>query len=217
MPPRFRPIHEGTRQAARIRRELGEEIREARLAAGLSQAQLGHAVGSSQQEVSRIERGQAPWLSFHTAACLLAATGHTLSARSFPAGPPVRDAAHLALLERLRATLAPSFAWATEVPIAIGGDRRALDALITGAGVRIGVEAETRIRDVQALQRELEQKRRDARLDRVILLVLASRANHRLLRDGAQALRRALPLHTRGVLAALRRGRDPGSDGIVVL
>jgi hypothetical protein len=33
----------------------------------------------------------------------------------------------------------------------------------------------------------------------------------------ARVIRRAMPLRTRAILAALGAGRDPGQDGIVVL
>ena len=69
-------------------------------------------------------------------------------------------------------------------------DQRAWDAVITtvaqaGDGrprrCLIGVEAETRLRDLQALQRRLALKRRDGGVDRVILLVADTRSNRAIL------------------------------------
>ena len=81
---------------------------------------------------------------------------------------------------------------------------------------RVGVEAETVLDDLQALQRDINLKQHDADLERMILLVRGSRRNRDILR-GANALRRDFPIETRGALAALARGRDPGGNGIVIL
>jgi hypothetical protein len=78
------------------------------------------------------------------------------------------------------------------------------------------VEAETHLSDVQATERKIHLKQRDAGLPRAILLMRDSRHNRRVLAE-SPGLRRAFPLGTRQILAALRAGRDPGADGIVVL
>ena|SRR5688500_15750776 len=80
----------------------------------------------------------------------------------------------------------------------------------------MGVEGETNLHDLQALERDINAKRRDARLERVVLLIRDSKRNRDVLR-AADALRRSFPLDTRAVMAALARGRDPGADGIVLL
>jgi hypothetical protein len=80
----------------------------------------------------------------------------------------------------------------------------------------VGVEAETVLDDLQALERAVNLKRRDAALDRMILLVRNSIRNREILRS-ADPLRRSFPLGTRAVMAALARGRDPGANGIVIL
>jgi hypothetical protein len=78
------------------------------------------------------------------------------------------------------------------------------------------VEAETHLGDVQATERKIHLKQRDAGMPRAILLLRYTRHNRRMV-DEAGALRRSFPLRTRSVLAALRAGRDPGGDGIVFL
>jgi hypothetical protein len=82
-----------------------------------------------------------------------AVVGFELSAHAYPSGAPLRDQAHAALLERLRRRLHPGLRWATEIPLPNPGDLRAWDALISGAGFRIGTEAETQARDGQELER----------------------------------------------------------------
>lgn len=184
--------------------------------AGVSQDTLAAAVGLSGSEIGRIERGEAPWLTVEHAARLLRAVGLDLWAKTYPIGPPIRDAGHLRLLADFESRLPPSVRCEREWPIPNDRDRRAIDILILGLPVRTGVEAETTLTDLQALEREMNLKRRDARLQRMILLVRDSRRNHQILRS-AEALRSAYPLRTRAVMTALARGDDPGADGIVVL
>ena len=184
--------------------------------AGISQATLGAAVGLSGSEVGRVERGEAPWLTFDHAARLLAAVGLDLWVRAYPSGPPLRDAAHLQLLARFEARLPASVHCQREWPIPKSTDRRAVDLVLSGLPRMVGVEAETVLEDLQALERAVNLKRRDAELERMILLVRDSVRNREILRS-ADALRRSFPLNTRAVMAALTQGRDPGADGIAIL
>jgi len=155
-----------------------------------------------------------PDLEFLGAYC--AVLGLDLVLRTYPAGDPIRDRAQLALLERFRTRLHAILEWRTEVPLGIEGDLRAWDAVIKGPGWRIGVEAETALDDVQAVERRLALKRRDGDVDHVILLIAETRRNRRAL-AATPASFGDLPLHTRELLAALAVGRDPGQSGIVVL
>ena len=195
---------------------LGTELRKARRMAGISQDTLGAAAGMSGSEVGRVERGESPWLTTVHAARLLSGVGLDLWVRAFPGGPPVRDAAHLQLLARFEARLPTSMKGHREWPIPNSRDRRALDLFIAGLPLRTGVEAETMLDDIQALQRDINLKRRDAGLERMILLVRDSRRNRDVLR-ATDALQQSFPMSTRAAMAALARGQDPGADAIVVL
>jgi hypothetical protein len=139
------------------------------------------------------------------------------SLRLFPAGDPVRDVAHVALLERLRARIDARLRWRTEVPLPNTGDLRAWDATIAGLGFVIGVEAETRVRDLQAVGRRVNLKQKDGELDHVILLVADTHANRLALRTGGESLREAFPISQRDCLRALPDGRDPGGSSIIIL
>ena len=216
MPVREGVIIAGARRGRHLTRMLGVEVRGARRMAGISQDTLGAAVGLSGSEVGRVERGEASWLTFDHAARLLAAVGLDLWVRAYPAGPPLRDAAHLQLLGRFEVRLPASVQCRREWPIPNSSDRRAVDLLLIGLPRKVGVEAETVLDDLQALERNVNLKRRDAALERMILLVRDSIRNREILRS-AGPLRRSFPLDTRAVMAALTRGRDPGADGIVIL
>lgn len=196
--------------------EQGAQLRQARLAASLTLTAVGRRVGLSAATVSRIERGLVPDLGILQLSQLFAVVGLDLWLRSFPVASPLRDAAHLALLERLRVRIR-GFRWDTEVPIDRPGDLRAWDAVLRGAGMRIAIEAETRPRDIQELDRRIQLKLRDSLVDRVILLVAATRSNRPVVRELRAALAASYPVPGLRALADLEAGRDPGGNSIIVL
>jgi transcriptional regulator with XRE-family HTH domain len=214
---RDRALNRGTRRGRRFLIEIGQELRERRLQLGLSQAAVADALGISRAQVSRIERAALPSLSLVTAARLASLLGLELAVRLFPGGPPLRDAGHAALLARFSGRISATFRWRIEVPLPIPGDQRAFDGLLTKPGLSIAVEAEMRPRDLQALQRRMELKKRDGAADRLILLVPDTRSNRDAIRAAGASLAGAFPAGTRQVMSALAAGRDPGSDGLVVL
>lgn len=195
---------------------VGGEFLIGRLAAGLSQRQLGRMVGVSHTMIGRIERAESRSLSIELAAKVAAVLGLELSVGLHPAGRPVRDRAHLALIERLRVRVSTILRWRTEVPIPIAGDLRSADIVITGSSFGVLGEAETRLFDVQALERRIGAKQRDLGLERVILL-LADTATNRRAAARIPELARRFPVSARTCLQALAEGRDPGGDAIVFL
>ena len=138
--------------------------------------------------------------------------GLDLSVRAYPNGSPLRDKAQLALLARFRERLSAKLSVQSEVPLPISGDLRAWDLLILGAGQPIGVEAETRLADIQALERRIALKARDGQVSRVILVVSGSRGNRLAIRAAAQSLGDSFPVPGRLALAAHGDGRDPGGS-----
>lgn len=175
------------------------------------------SVGMSETMFSRIERGGLETVTVEQLALACAAVGLRLAGRAYPDGQPVRDVAHANLLRRLRHAVHPSIGWATEVPLPIPGDLRAWDGQLRVEGFVIGVEAEMRLSDLQALDRRIALKRRDGEVAVVILLVADTRGNRRIMSEQREALRASYPLDTRALLGALRSGRAPSASGIVVL
>lgn len=204
-------------QARRSQIELGHDIRNARLSSATSQRVAGHRVGMSHAQFGRIERAEIQGLTIDQAGRACAAVGLRLLVKAIPGGDPALDAGQLALLERFRRQLPATVQMRTEVPLPIPGDRRAWDGFIRLDAVNIGIEAEARIRDVQAIDRRCALKRRDGAVAVVILLVADTASNHRMLALHREALRSSFPLDTRQALAALRAGHAPPSSGIVVL
>lgn len=176
----------------------------------------------SQSRLSRFERSRGVPPSIDRIVRLCAVVGLDLSIRIYPAGPPLRDAAHVALLGRLRQAASPGFRWSNEVPLPIPGDKRAWDSVgrasQAGLGqVEVHVEAETRLLDSQALLRRVTLKKRDSGDVRVILLVRDSRANRTAAYAARDLIREVFPVPGDVGLAALREGRDPGGDAFVML
>jgi hypothetical protein len=98
------------------------------------------------------------------------------------------------------------------------GDLRAWDAVMLIGPREVAVEAETRPRDVQALQRRLASKRRDdPNVSGVVLLLADTRHNRCLIKEQAEAMRADLPLPAESILRALAEGRDPEGSGIVLV
>lgn len=143
--------------------------------------------------------------------------GLDLSVRAYPGGRVVRDRAHLELLERLRVRLGPGARWRTEVLLPTAGDQRAWDALVLVSGARVGVEAETRARDSQALQRRLAVKRRDGGVDHLILLLANTRHNRAFMRVAGHGFMADFPIPGKDALARLEAGRDPLGSAIILL
>ncbi|MBA3780194.1 MAG: helix-turn-helix domain-containing protein [Chloroflexi bacterium] len=217
MATRERAVDRGDRRGRRLVAELGEELRLARIGAGLSQAAVGRSAEVSYSHVSRIERGRVRGVEILDMARLLSVVGLELSARAYPVGSPLRDEAHLALLERFRSRLAPTWQWRSEVPIPTPGDLRAWDAVVRGSGVIVGIEAETRLRDVQAEIRRVQLKQRDSGVDHVVLLLAATKSNRPAVRQFQTQLRAALPISQQRLMACFRDAIDPGGSGLVLL
>lgn len=209
---RDRARREADRQLERVLAELDH----ARRVAGLSFDAIGRACGRDGSTVARTIGGVTVRPDLRDLACFASVVGMDLSLRVYPTDAPIRDIAHLRLLGRLRDELAPDLTWTSEVPVTDQPtDRRSWDAVVGGAGWQFGVEAETVLADLQALERRLALKVRDGQLDGLVLLVAMTRGNRRAL-AAADAALAGFPTPGRTILAALRAGRRPPGSGIVV-
>lgn len=171
----------------------------------------------SRSRESFIERGLASGAGIVQWSRLLSTVGLELSVHAYPTTNPIRDAAHAALLEQLHARLHPRLRWRTEVPMPIAGDLRGWDAMIRGDGWMIAVEAETRPRDLQALERRVALKQRDSGIEDTILLLKDSRNNRALARTYGDALHERFPVPGRRALELLTAGVFPGGSTLILL
>jgi hypothetical protein len=138
--------------------------------------------------------------------------------RAYAAGSPLRDAGQLRLLARARLAIGELWSWRTEVPVSRDPlDRRAFDAVLTGAAGHIGLEAIVRLTDAQAQVRAVTLKQEAAGLERVVVVLAQTRHNRAALADAAPTLRVAFPTQSREVFRALRSRRLPAANGIVLV
>jgi transcriptional regulator with XRE-family HTH domain len=212
-----RRIDAGAARGRTLTATVLRELRDGRLDRGLGGADIAREVGISSAQYSRIERGLTRSISIDKASVLLAAVGLELSVRVFPGGEPLRDAAHAALIGRFRATLHRSLRLLTEVLFPAPSDRRAWDVVVLGKDWRHGVEAETRPRDRQALERRLALKLRDGDVSSMSLLLLDSRHNRDFVRAHRDVLAERFPIPGRRTLELLGAGVDPGGSSIILL
>ncbi len=97
------------------------------------------------------------------------------------------------------------------------GDRRSWDLLLRLPAQLIGVEAETRIRDMQQLVRHVHQRERDGGVDAIVLLLAATRTNRELIDELRLALGPSYATSPRQILRALRGGQPVPGSGVVML
>ncbi len=194
---------------------LINELRDARLRAGLSQRSVARPLG-----VSRALIGAWEARTLTPGAIQLyrwgAVVGLDVSIRAFPGGSPLRDAGQLRLLERFRRMVAAAWICRTEVPVSNDPrDRRAFDMVMARGARRVAVEVITRLVDAQGQIRPIELKAQAAGVDRVVLVLIDSKRSRAAVEAGRPTIEPAFPCPARVALSALRAGELPPSNAIV--
>ena len=205
-------------RADRIRRELGYEIRRARLRAGLGQVEVGHRARCSASKVSRLETGRLARLTIDDAARVAAVVGLDLTARVYPGEEPIRDAAQSRRLLAFLRRVGPPLRWRADVPLPQQPGRsrelRAWDAVVEDDTERTAIELESRLSDVQEVTRRHALKRRDDVVHNFLLIVADTPHNRRVVSEFGALL--DLPrLRTANVLKTLTAGRHPPTGMIL--
>ena len=195
---------------------MGEDLATARITSGKSVREVARLLGIGPGRVERFERGDPETMTIDLAARYAAVVGHQLALSMYPFGDPVRDKAHLALIARFRARVHASVRFRAEVAVPIAGDARSGDAMLDGDGWDGLTEAETRVGDIQLVERRSRAKQRDLGARRLILLVSNTPHNREVLRLHPE-LRERFPIDTRTCLRRVRAGEDPGGDCLVIL
>jgi len=218
MSTRTRRGDDAAADARRAVARLTTDLRDARLAADLSLELAARVAGLSSSQLSRLELGRLERPDFEQVWRAASVVGLRPSVVLYPAGSPVRDRAQLALLARFERCLGAGLRMRREIPLPLQGDLRAWDALVEGSDGSFFTEAESHVRDAQALERRLRLKVRDDPRARVVVLVLTRSNHHRaVLTDHRESLRDLLPLDGGAVLRAVRAGRCPPASGIVLV
>jgi transcriptional regulator with XRE-family HTH domain len=197
------------------------ELRDARVSAGLSQAQVAGAIGISQANVWRLEAGKIGDVSVERLSEMASVLGFEISLGLHPVGDALRDKGQLAVGRRFEQLLAGKWRVTDETLLPGAGELRAWDKLLRLVGASppylVGVDIETRIRDIQALTRRTRARERDGQVD-VILVVLADTAtNRRLAPELRSSLGEGYQTSARVLLSGLRSGERLVGSGVVLI
>lgn len=197
------------------------ELRDMRITLGISQPKMANELGCSQASLWRLEANQVAEVTVGRLAEMASILGLELAMTLYPIGDPIRDKGQQAVGDRFDRLLA--FVWrvTSETLLPMPGDQRAWDRLLrlTGMPVRhlVGVDLETRIRDVQYLVRRTRLRERDGGVDAILIVLSDSATNRRLVGQLREALGPAYATPPRLILHALRHGTPlPGSGVILV-
>ena len=219
VPTSQRAIDRGSQLAARQLTEAGDTFRERRLELALSQDHVADACRMSRVRYGQIERATTRTLTVVELDRIAVVLGLSPSIRIYPGSLPVRDAAHAGRLGRTLQTVRPPLSWRVEVPLRGTGsqpDQRAWDAMLFGHGERTAIELEMRLRDVQAMRRRHELKRRDDPVERFLLLIADTRTNRRVIAEFPDLFEGLPRLRPSAVRAALEAGRHPPTGLLLV-
>ncbi len=208
----------GRRKGDALVRRLIHELRTRRQTRGVSQRALAKEIGWTQSEVSRLESYDLPTVSISRLAQIASVLGLEMSAGLSEFGDAIRDAGQQRTAGRfLRNVAAPPYRVFREVLLPTPGDQRAWDMLLRLEHLRIGVEVETRIRDVQALVRRVRERERDGGADEIVIVLSDSAHNRQLADQFRDALGQRYSTSPRQILAALRAGRPIPGSGVVLV
>jgi transcriptional regulator with XRE-family HTH domain len=217
-------INEGDRQLRRTSNRFGEEFREIRLRAGVSQAAVARAIGIARSVICRIEQGN-PDVSPRLRARAAAVLGADCRLSIYPeAAPLIHDAAHARIVEAVLELSHPRWRTTIEAPVP-GPGRRSSDIRLDHGHDTVLIEVESRIRALEAIIREGTEKRNavastvgpDRRIH-VLLVVPPTRHHKALLAAHPRIVATAFPASQDALRLALT-GPDapwPG-DGILWL
>jgi hypothetical protein len=168
--------------------------------------------------MSHLERGRAPEIGIRQAARLAAVVGLDLTLNLYPSGARLRDVGQIRVLNRFLAEVRSSWRIDMEVPVSDDPrDQRAFDAVLRRPGQAVAVEAYSRLVDLQAQARVARLKLAASGIERLVIVLNATRANRQALIQAGAVLRDAFPLDSRATLHALRRGQRPAGDGVVLI
>jgi transcriptional regulator with XRE-family HTH domain len=193
------------------------ELRNARLDANLSQAALAKKLGWTQTRYSRFERNADP-ITVEDVCLVAIVLGLKPRFDLYRVDEGLRDQGSVGLVNRFCALLSPVWLVMREAPFPNLGDFRSWDVLLRlGSSFRVGVEAETRLRELEGLVRRIRQRELHGDVNEI--LVVLSRSGHN--RSNVDAFRTALgPSYltpSGDLLAALRTGRQVPGSGVILL
>lgn len=214
-------INDGERQLRRTCGRFGEEFREIRLGAGVSQAFLARMIGVSRSVICRMEQGD-PDVSARIRARAVTALGGDFRIVVYPGGTPlIHDAAHARIVENVLRQCSPIWHPAVEAPVP-GPGRRSTDIRLERGDEVVLMEVETHVRALETIIRKGAEKRTavaeasPARRIHVVLVLPPTRHHRALVNAHPRIVAVAFPASNATLSNALGNpdGAWPG-DGIL--
>jgi transcriptional regulator with XRE-family HTH domain len=207
----------GRRRGTAVQGRLLAELRQARVSADVSQREIAARLGWSQAEYWRMESGTTANIGLVDLAAVASLLGLEISAGLHPVGDAILDRGHQAVIARFQNLLGPSWRTFAEAPLPGIGDMRAWDLLLRIESQIVGVEAETRIRDVQMIVRKVRLRERDGGVDEILLVLGATRTNRRLVAELKGALGQRYNTPPQSILTSLREGIVVPGSGVLLI
>lgn len=197
------------------------EMRDVRVAAGLTHDEIAKVIGVARSNVTRLEAGKTSDVGIVRLSEMASVLGYEISVGLHPIGDPVRDKGQLACGRRFEALLSDRWRVSDETLLPGAGEQRAWDKLLRLINATppyvVGVDIESRAWDVQAIVRRTRGRERDGHVD-AILLVLADTAHNRRIGDELRsALGPEYATSPRSLMVGLRKGDRLNGCGVILI
>jgi len=214
-------VERGRRRGRLLTARAIDELRTARIVAGLTHAEIAHAIGVDRSIVTRLEHGAFEDLGIVRLSEIASVLGYEVSVGLHPIGDPLRDKEQLACARRFDALISNKWRVTDETLLPGAGEQRAWDKLLRLADATprhlVGVDIESRVWDVQAIVRRTRARERDGQVDH-ILIVLADTAHNRRIVDELRAsLGPGYATGSRRLLRGLRVGERLAGSGVLLV
>lgn len=196
------------------------EIRDARLAAGLTHDEIANAIGVARSNVTRLEAGRREDLGVVELSEIASVLGYEVSVGLHPIGDPVRDKGQLACGRRFDEVLSDRWRGTDETLLPGAGEQRAWDKLLRLVDAipryLVGVDIESRVWDIQAIVRRTRARERDGQVDAILLVLADTAHNRRIAAELRQALGPEYAASPRSLWLGLRKGERLVGSGVVL-
>jgi transcriptional regulator with XRE-family HTH domain len=192
-------------------RRAAEELRRMRLRAGVSQAAVAAAVGTTRSLICRLEQGD-PAVALRMRFRVAAVLGADLRLMAYAgSGPVIRDSVQAEVVEHLLRVRNPGWRATVEADVP-GPGSRSVDLRLDGPADTILVEVETRVDSLEGIVRELHAKRRAIlesfgagaiRRVHVVLVLPVTRRHSTMVKAHPEIIRAAFPVPSAVIRRAL--------------
>ncbi len=215
-------IRSGMRRLRQQAQRNGEQLRNLRLRANVSQAAVARAIGVDRSVISRLEAGD-PSVGLATRFVAGELLGAEIALSTFSVDSPrIYDRAHARLVERLVRAAHGQWQVQPEAPVP-GPGRRSVDLRIDGPEDIVLCEVESKLHRVEEIVRECTSKANDiaaianGRRVHVVLVLPPTRHNRAVVEAARETLRHVFPHGSPELLAALTGGGPWPGSGILWL